>query len=172
MRTAAPHVGRRWPLAFRRPVASDDTTAKYIDLSGENSPMAHDFLSDGWFEAVKGLRDKYADEAPKVPYAIRMNQVITAAPFTDDDIKIFMDTTDGTMVMDKGELANPELTLTTDWETARKIFVEQDQAAGMQAFMSGKIKVQGDMMKMMQMNAVPPDEFAKKIANEIKDLTA
>ncbi len=134
--------------------------------------MAHDFLSDGWFQAVHELRDKYADEAPKVPYAIRMNQVITAAPFTDEDIKIFMDTSDGTMVMDKGELENPELTLTTDWETARKIFVEQDQAAGMQAFMSGKIKVQGDMMKMMQMNAVPPDDFAKKIANEIKDLTA
>lgn len=134
--------------------------------------MAHDFLSDGWFDAVKELRDKYADEAPKVPYSIRMNQVITAAPFTDDDIKIFMDTSDGSMLMDKGELENPELTLTTDWETARKIFVEQDQAAGMQAFMSGKIKVQGDMMKMMQMNAVPPDDFAKKIANEIKDLTA
>ena len=134
--------------------------------------MAHDFLSDGWFDAVKQLRDKYADEAPKMPHSIRMNQVITAAPFTDDDIKIFMDTSDGTMVMDKGELENADLTLTTDWETARKIFVEQDQAAGMQAFMSGKIKVQGDMMKMMQMNAVPPDDFAKKIANEIKDLTA
>ncbi len=134
--------------------------------------MAHDFLSDGWFDAVKQLRDKYADQVPKVPYSIRMNQVITAAPFAEDDIRIFLDTSDGTMVMDKGELDNPELTLTTDWETARKIFVEQDQAAGMQAFMSGRIKVQGDMMKMMQMNATPPDELAKKIANEIKELTA
>lgn len=133
--------------------------------------MAHDFLSDGWFAAVRELRDKYADEAPKVPYSIRMNQVITAAPFTDDEIKLFMDTSDGTMKMEQGELDGPDLTVTTDWETARKIFVEQDQAAGMQAFMSGKIKVQGDMMKMMQMNATPPDDFAKKIAAEVKELT-
>ena len=135
--------------------------------------MAHEFLSDGWFQAIHEIRDKYADEAPKVPYSIKMNQVITGAPFTGGaDINLFLDTSDGTMIMEKGELDTPELTLTTDWETARKIFVEQDQAAGMQAFMSGKIKVQGDMMKMMQMNAVPPDDFAKKVAAEIKDITA
>jgi hypothetical protein len=38
--------------------------------------------------------------------------------------------------------------------------------------MSGKIKVQGDMTKLMMMNAVPPDEIAKQVAAEIKDLTA
>ncbi|MCB0956837.1 MAG: SCP2 sterol-binding domain-containing protein, partial [Ilumatobacter sp.] len=48
-----------------------------------------------------------------------------------------------------------------------------DQAAGMQAFMSGKIKVQGDMMKMMAMQtAMPQDDIAKQIATEIKDITA
>ena len=62
--------------------------------------------------------------------------------------------------------------MTTDYATAHKIFVEQDQAAGMQAFMSGRIKVQGDMMKMMAMQtAMPQDETAKKIATEIKDIT-
>ena len=42
----------------------------------------------------------------------------------------------------------------------------------MQAFMSGKIKVQGDMMKLMQMRAAAPDETAKKVAGEIKEMTA
>jgi putative sterol carrier protein len=138
----------------------------------ENTPMAHEFLSDDWFAAVNALREKYADDAPKVPYSIRMNQVITGAPFTEDEIQLHLDTSDGTAKMDKGHLESPEITVTTDWETARKIFVEQDQAAGMQAFMSGKVKVQGDMMKMMQMNAVPADDFAKKMAAEVKALTA
>ena len=67
----------------------------------------------------------------------------------------------------------PDLTMTTDWDTARKIFVEQDQAAGMQAFMAGKIKVQGDMMKMMAMQtSMPNDDIAKQIATEIKDITS
>ena len=135
--------------------------------------MPHEFLSDDWMEAVKAIRDKYADQAPEVPYKIRMNQVISGAPFNDGaDIHIYMDTTDGKMTLEKGELEEPEVTVSTDWDTARKIFVDQDQAAGMQAFMSGKIKVQGDMTKLMMMNAAPPDEVAKSVAAEIKEMTA
>ncbi|HEX9260690.1 MAG TPA: SCP2 sterol-binding domain-containing protein [Acidimicrobiales bacterium] len=134
--------------------------------------MTHQFLSDEWFDAARGIRDKYADQAPPVPYKLRMNQVITANPFGDDDLKLYLDTTDGHMVMEKGELEGPDVTFTTDYETARKIFVEQDQSAAMQAFMSGKIKVQGDMTKLMAMQATPPDDTAKAIAAEIKDITA
>ena len=65
-----------------------------------------------------------------------------------------------------------EVTLTTDWETSRKIVVEQDQAAAMQAFMSGKIKVTGDMTKIMMMNANPPTEAQKAAAADIKAMTA
>jgi putative sterol carrier protein len=50
--------------------------------------------------------------------------------------------------------------------------VDQDPQAGMQAFMSGKIKVQGDMMKLMQMQGTAPDETSKKVADEIKGITA
>jgi hypothetical protein len=138
----------------------------------ERSTVAHEFLSDEWMEAVKAIRDKYADGASPVPYKIRMNQVITGAPFTQEDIRVYMDTTDGTMKMDKGALECPEVTVTTDWETARKLFVDQDQAAGMQAFMAGKIKVEGDMTKLMMMNAAPPDETARAVAAEIKEITA
>ena len=43
----------------------------------------------------------------------------------------------------------------------------------MQAFMSGKIKVQGDMMKMMALQtAIPQDDVTKAIADEIKAATS
>ena len=135
--------------------------------------MPHEFLSDDWMEAVKAIRDKYADQAPPVPYKIRMNQVISGAPFNDGaDIHIYMDTSDGTMTLDKGELESPEVTVSTDWETARKIFVDQDQAAGMQAFMSGKIKVQGDMTKMMALQSGTPDPAQAEISAKIQEITA
>jgi len=39
--------------------------------------------------------------------------------------------------------------------------------------MSGRIKVQGDLMKMMALQtSMPQDEAAKEIAKEIKDITA
>jgi len=137
--------------------------------------MSHPFLSPSWMEAAKEIREKYADQSTKVTTSIRMNQVITDVPEgvgTDSTIKLYMDTSSGDVVMELGELEDADLTLTTDYATARKLFVEQDQAAGMQAFMAGKIKVQGDMMKMMAMQtSMPQDEIAKTIAREIKEVT-
>jgi hypothetical protein len=134
--------------------------------------VTHEFLSDEWMDAVEAIRARHADGAVPVPYKIRMNQVITDAPFTSESIPLHVDTTDGTMKMGKGHLDDPEVTITTDWETARKIFVEGDQAAAMQAFMAGKIRVDGDMTKLMLMNAAPPDDMARQVAAEIKEITA
>ena len=134
--------------------------------------MSHQFLSDEWMTAAKAIREKYADQATKVTTAIRMNQVITDVPFGSGTVTAYLDTSSGDVVMDLGEIDTPDLTVTTDWETARKIFVDGDQAAGMQAFMSGKIKVQGDMIKMMAMQtSMPQDDIAKQIADEIKGIT-
>ena len=135
--------------------------------------MTHAFLSDEWMAAAKAVREKYAGQSTKVTTIIRMNQVITDVPFGDGTLSVFLDTSSGDVVMDLGALDAPDLTVTTDYVTARQVFVDQNQAAGMQAFMAGKIKVQGDMMKMMALqSAMPQDEIAKQISAEIKDLTA
>ena len=135
--------------------------------------MTHVFLSDDWLAAARAIREKYADLAAQVTTSIRMNQVITDVPFGEGTLNLTLDTSSGNVVMELGALESPDLTVTTDYDTARKIFVDQDQAAGMQAFMAGKIKVQGDMMKMMSLQtAMPSDEIAGRISAEIKDLTA
>lgn len=136
--------------------------------------MTYPFLSTAWMDAAREIREKYADQAAKVTVSIKMNQVITDVPAevgADAIIKAFMDTSSGEVVMDLGELETADLTVTVDYETARKIFVEQDQAAGMQAFMSGKIKVEGDITKLMAMQNAAPDPTAAEIANKIKDIT-
>lgn len=129
----------------------------------------HVFLTDGWIEAAKAAYDR---NNVTVPYRIKMNQVITGCPFEPSEVRTFIDTSDGTMRTGKGEVEGAEVTLTTDWETSRKIIVEQDQTAAMQAFMSGKIKVTGDMTKIMMMNANPPGDAEKAAAADIKALTA
>ena len=132
--------------------------------------MAHEFLSDDWIEAAKAIRDKYAADVPKMP-SIKMNQIITDAP-GGGEIKMFMDSSSGEMVMDKGELPDAEVTLTLPYDVAKKQMVDQDAAAAMQAFMSGKVKVQGDMMKLMSLQGMGTDEASKKINDEIKEMTA
>ena len=129
------------------------------------------FLSEEWVAEAKTIREEYAGKTQAVPHVIRMNQVITDVPFSDDPIEAHLDTSDGEAQMDFGHLDTPDLTVTLDYETAKAIMVEQDPQVGMQAFMSGKIKVQGDMTKMMALQSQPPDDVAKEIADRIKAIT-
>jgi putative sterol carrier protein len=94
-------------------------------------------------------------------------------PFDENTVNAFFDTSSGGLQLELGELDDADATITTDYETAQSLFVEQDQTIAMQAFMAGKIKVQGDMMKMMAMQtAIPSNEFTDTIAEEIKSITA
>jgi putative sterol carrier protein len=75
--------------------------------------------------------------------------------------------------MELGSLEIADLTVTTDYDTARQLFVEQDPAASMQAFMSGRIKVDGDITRLMLMQtAVPQTDTTLAVAEEIKAITA
>ena len=130
------------------------------------------FLSAEWIDAAKKIREEAGSPANPPAHTMRMNQVITGAPFDDGaDIKAHMDTTGGEIEMDLGHLENPDLTVTLDYDTAKAILVDGNPQAGMQAFMAGKIKVEGDMTKMMAMQAAPPDPAAVEIANKIKEIT-
>ena len=134
--------------------------------------MTYPFLSTTWMDAAKAIRAKYVGQAPKITAVIRINQVITDVPFGDGTINSYMDTSSGEMEVELGALENPDATVTTDWATARAIFGLNDQAAAMQAFMGGKIKVAGDMMKMMAMQtSIPQSDITAKIAEEIKNIT-
>jgi len=136
------------------------------------SVEAHPFLSDAWIAAARSIREEH-DEAPPVAVEIRMNQVITDVPFGEGTVHSYMDTSSGALVLELGELDDPDVTITTDYLTAKAIFVDQDPAVAMQAFMSGKIRVQGDMMKLLALQTVAPsDPGARDVAEKIRTITA
>ena len=57
----------------------------------------------------------------------------------------FIEINDGSLNVEEGDHSDPKLTLTFDsFETMEKVF-SGDQAAAMQAFMTGKVKFDGDM---------------------------
>lgn len=128
------------------------------------------FLSDEWIQAAKAIREDH-DGGAEVPHVMKMNLVVTEVPFQDDDINAHMDTTSGELEMDLGHLDGEDLTVTVDYATAKAIFVEGNPQAGMQAFMAGKIKVVGDMTKMMAMQSAQPDPAQLEIAAQISAIT-
>ena len=134
--------------------------------------LPHPFLSDEWMTAARAIYDENADDAPEFPHRVRINLVATGVPFGEGRIKAFIDTSDGQLRMDLGELDRPDTTVTTDYDTARLAFVVQDQQAVMQAFLGGRIKIQGDMTKLLLLQAVAPDGRARSVAALLKDITA
>ena len=132
------------------------------------------FLSDAWMEEAKKIREDVGEGAAPPAHQVRMNMVIIDCPDGVGDgssVDAHMDTSGGQLEMDTGHLEDPDLTVTVDYETAKAIFVDQNPQAGMQAFMAGKIKVQGDMAKLMAMQQGAPDPKAAEIAERIKQIT-
>ncbi|MCO8127386.1 SCP2 sterol-binding domain-containing protein [Acidimicrobiia bacterium EGI L10123] len=132
----------------------------------------HEFLSEEWIAAAQAIREDYAGTSTTSPPPMKMNVVITEVPFDESTMDAHIDTTDGEMTLDMGHLDSADLTVTVDYATAKAIFIDQDQQASMQAFMAGKIKVQGDMTKMMAMQTVQPDPAQVEMATKIAEMTA
>jgi putative sterol carrier protein len=129
------------------------------------------FLSAEWIEEARKIRDEYRGRAQQVAHVVRMNQVVTDVPFGEGTVRTYIDTTAGSLDLELGELEDPDLTVTMDYLTAKALLVEGDPQAGMQAFMAGKIKVDGDMSKLMALQATPPDPTSQEIASRIRSIT-
>jgi hypothetical protein len=132
----------------------------------------HPFLSDEWTKEARVIREQYRGKGAPPPQQVRMNLRIGEVPFGDGTVEAHMDSSSGEMEFDTGHLENPDLTVGVDYATAKAIFVDQNPTAGMQAFMAGKVKVEGDMTKLMAMQAATPDPTAIEIASRIKEITA
>ena len=107
----------------------------------------HVFLSDEWFAAVKELVEQLGAAAP-TQAELMTNITVTGTPFGDER-RMHVGATDGKGEWGLDHVPDADVTLTTDYETAREVFVSGDPMAGMQAFMAGKVKIQGDMAKLM-----------------------
>lgn len=130
------------------------------------------FLSEEWIEQATALRQEFEGRSPAAPSAMRMNLVVTTVPFGDGDIQAHIDTSSGQLELDFGHLDEADVKLTLDYDTAKAIVVDQDQQKAMAAFMGGRIKVEGDMSKLLAMQGAPVDPVQIEIAERLKAITA
>ena len=59
-------------------------------------------------------------------------------------------------MLDTGHIDPVDLKVSLDYDVARAILIEGNPQAGIQAFMSGKIKVEGDIAKLMALQSHEP----------------
>ena len=129
----------------------------------------HPFLSDPWFDEVRRLHDAAGGAAPEGA-EVRMNLVLQSTPF-DDDLDIHLAVAGGRADWGKGHLDDAEVTLTLAYDTARAIFVEGNPQAAIEAFMAGRIIVQGDITKLMVMQPTGPGSPAGDLTKMLQEIT-
>ena len=134
-------------------------------------PVAkHPFLSDEWFEVVEQLFEEHGAEAP-AQVAVLVNVTVTETPFGDER-QLHMGAREGRGHWGRGHADDADVTLTTDYETARDVLISGDPQAGMQAFMAGKVRLQGDFAKLMAaQGAGGPGATNAALAEAIQGIT-
>ncbi len=126
--------------------------------------MGVKYLSDEWFAKISELADEVNLEIPAGMADMKLNMTVTS---DEGDYELCMN---GGKI-EKGHLPDASTKIIVPYDLAKKMFVEQDQQAGMQAFMSGKMKIEGDMSKMMAMQSIQPTESQKLLQDKIKEVT-
>jgi hypothetical protein len=131
--------------------------------------MGHEFLSPQWIAGAKAVRDEYAAHMPDLAVpALRVNLVITGAPETvapDGVVHAHADTGGPTLALDTGALTEPDLTVTVDYDTAYDLLVDQKPNAALGAFLSGRIRLAGDMQRLATQTGFDPTSIPGLLAN-------
>ncbi|MDQ8934820.1 SCP2 sterol-binding domain-containing protein [Acinetobacter rudis] len=124
------------------------------------------FLTDDWFATVEKLTSAAGDLNLAPALANLAINIVVSDQSGDTELAL-----DGGKIV-KGLSSNAKTTLNLDAETLRKVFLEFDMAAAMQAFMTGKIKVQGDMSQLMALQTAKPSQEQKSLFKQILEHTS
>jgi predicted lipid carrier protein YhbT len=123
------------------------------------------WLTQEWLDETK----KMADGQPERPGAsARMQYVITGGP--DGEVKYYWVLENGKLLESQmGDLADAEVTMAMTYEDAMKI--QKGELDANAAFMQGRIKVSGNMAKLMALMPLTNAPEYKDLQKQIQDVT-
>lgn len=134
--------------------------------------MALQFLSREWFDQVMALRAEAeatlgVDGIPEAVKTVRLNICV---PHESGEKQFSVKGGDAFI----GHIDDAITRLTVDYDTARKLILDGDVSAGMQAFMQGLIKVEGDMSQLLVLQqhlAAQPTPEQQALRSRVVDFT-
>lgn len=128
--------------------------------------MRYQFLSDEWFDKVDELIARAGDL--EIPEAMKQAEVNVTVVSERGETELHMK--DGLFY--RGHQPSMPTRLTLGAELARRIFVDGDVTAGVQGFLEGQIKVEGDLAAVVKLQTTMPSEPQQRLTREIAAITA
>jgi putative sterol carrier protein len=112
--------------------------------------LAVKFLSEEWAKAFTDAMNSSDDFKQAAGTQTSKVQNVVNSP--EGEKRFYLKLENGQVDVGTGDLPEAEATITQDYDTAVALF--KNELTGTAAYMSGKLKVQGDLMKLMQMQGV------------------
>ena len=123
------------------------------------------WLSQEWMDEQTRLA---ADQPERPGASARMQYVVTGGP--DGDVRYYWVLEDGHLRENKlGTLDDAELTLTQSYEDAMK--VQRGELDEQAAFMQGRVKVEGNMAKLMALLPITSSLEYRDLQTKIREIT-
>ena len=114
--------------------------------------MALKFLSEEWAQTMTeklNASDDFKNAASS--QEVKLQQVVTDTPDGGEG-KYYFTIEGGNATVSLGEISDPDATITQNYETA--VAINKQELNAQNAFMQGKLKISGNMMKLMQLQSV------------------
>ena len=123
------------------------------------------YLTQEWLDATKEMA---ADQPERPGASAKMQYVVTGGP--DGDVSYYWILENGKLLESKlGSLDDAEVTLTQTWEDSVK--VQKGELDANAAFMQGRVKVTGNMAKLMALLPLTNAPEYKALQEQIKGIT-
>ncbi len=109
------------------------------------------YLSPEWLHALAGaIGEAESLKRASAGVSLVVQQVVTGGP--EGDVSYHVTVDDGRVAVLAGESGEPTVTFTQDYETAAA--VAQGELSAQGAFMTGRIRVRGDLPRLMECQSV------------------
>ena len=114
--------------------------------------MAVKFLTEEWASTMTDALNSSEDfQSAASGQAVKLQQVVTDTP-DGAEAKYYFTLDGGKAQVALGEIPDAEATLTQSYETA--VAITKQELNAQNTFMQGKLKISGNMMKLMQLQGV------------------
>jgi alkyl sulfatase BDS1-like metallo-beta-lactamase superfamily hydrolase len=123
------------------------------------------YLTQDWLDETRALA---ADQPERPGASVRMNYVVTGAP--GGDVQYYWILENGKLLESTlGSLEDAEVTLTTGWDDSVRIAKGELEMNA--AFMQGKVKVTGNMAKLMSLLPLTSAPEYQQLQERIRAIT-
>lgn len=128
------------------------------------------FLSDEWLAAVRHIRERYI--ASGTASDVALNLFVSDAPGHDGELAVYVHSDGGVVDFSLGAPGDTGLAVSTNYATAKELFLSDDAGAATKALMQKRLSTKGNLFALAGMMQKLKSAIPEAFIAEVRSITA